>query len=416
MDFEDLIEKYHKLLAENKTLKEENEVLKARLGLNPKSESDQGQGNAGNLPFELVTQESPSEIQQPALRNFTNSAEKISLFMSLFKGRDDVYAKRWQSKAGRSGYAPVCLNEWKSSLCRKPKIKCFSCQHKSYDVLNEKVIEAHLRGSIVAGIYPMCQDETCHFLAIDFDDDGWQKDISTLREVCASFDITVSIERSRSGNGAHAWFFFENLIPGHLARKFGSALLTYSMGIRHEITFKSYDRFFPSQDTMPKGGFGNLIALPLQKKARELGNSIFIDEKFNPYEDQWDFLAKIEKLSEDEISTLIPRLCHGNELGALKDADEELINPWEKNRIKWSKTDFPKKVNLVKANMIYIEKAGISQKGLNVLKRLAAFRNPEFYKAQAMRMPTYNKPRIISWRRKLKQSGQLKPIRAVPSR
>jgi len=396
MDFENLIEKYHKLLAENKTLKEENEALKARLGLNQKSESNQDQGNAVNLPFELLSQESPSEIQQPALRNFTNSAEKISLFMSLFKGRDDVYAKRWQSKAGRSGYAPVCLNEWKSSLCRKPKIKCFSCQHKSYDVLNEKVIEAHLRGSIVAGIYPMCQDETCHFLAIDFDDDGWQKDISTLREVCASFDIKVSIERSLSGNGAHAWFFFENLIPAHLARKFGSALLTYSMGIKHEITFKSYDRFFPSQDTMPKGGFGNLIALPLQKKARELGNSIFIDEKFNPYEDQWDFLAKIEKLSEDEISTLIPRLCHGNELGALKDADEELIKPWEKNRIKWSKTDFPKKVNLVKANMIYIEKAGISQKGLNVLKRLAAFRNPEFYKAQAMRMPTYNKPRIIS--------------------
>jgi superfamily II DNA or RNA helicase len=402
MDYKDLSEKYHELLAENKTLKKENEALKARLKLNQKSESDQDQGNSSNAAVEQFAQESApylDRIEQGVATPCsvsTNSADKISLFMLLFKGRSDVYAKRWQSKDGRSGYAPVCLNEWKSSLCRKPAVKCFSCQHKAYDVLDEKVIEAHLRGSIVAGIYPMCQDDMCHFLAIDFDDDGWQKDISTLREVCVTFDIPVAIERSRSGSGAHAWFFFQNRLPAHLARKFGSALLTYSMGKRHEIAFKSYDRFFPSQDTMPKGGFGNLIALPLQKKSRELGNSIFINEKFNPYEDQWDFLAKIEKLSEPEIIALTPKLCHGNELGALKEADEELVKPWEKDRVKWSKTDFPKEVKLVKANMIYIEKTGISQRGLNVLKRLAAFKNPEFYKAQAMRMPTYNKPRIIS--------------------
>jgi hypothetical protein len=233
MDNKELFEKYQKLLAENKTLKEENEALKARFELNQKRESDHGHGAASNLPLELVAQESSCEIQLSALKNFTNSAEKISLFMSLFKGRDDVYAKRWQSKDGRSGYAPVCLNEWKSGLCRKPRGKCFDCPHKSYDVLDEKIIEAHLRGDIVAGIYPMCQDDTCHILAIDFDDDGWQKDISTLREVCSIFDIPDAIERSRSGSGAHAWFFFENRIPAHLARKFGSALLTYSMGRRH---------------------------------------------------------------------------------------------------------------------------------------------------------------------------------------
>lgn len=396
MDFEDLFEKYQKLLAENKTLKEENEALKAKLGINVKKGFDQDQGNANNFTLELVAQESPCKIQLSALKDFANPADKISLFMSLFKGRDDVYAKRWQGKDGRSGYAPVCLNEWKSGLCRKPKIKCFDCPHKSYDVLDEKVIEAHLRGDIVAGIYPMCQDDTCHFLAIDFDDDGWQKDISTLKEVCFTFDIPVAIERSRSGSGAHAWFFFENLIPANLARKLGSALLTYSMGRRHEITFKSYDRFFPSQDTMPKGGFGNLIALPLQKKVRDSGNSIFIDEKFNPFEDQWMFLANIRKLSEDKITALIPKLCRGNEMGTLKEADEERIKPWEKDQLKWSKADFPKEVKIVKANMIYIEKSSISQKGLNVLKRLAAFKNPEFYKAQAMRMPTYNKSRIIS--------------------
>jgi superfamily II DNA or RNA helicase len=404
MDFEDLFEKYQKLLAENKILKEENEALKARLGLHIKRDSDQDQGTANNLLLELVAKESPSEIHcQNKIEqvvatpcSITNSAEKISLFMSLFKGRDDIYAKRWQSKDSRSGYAPACLNEWKSGLCRKPVVKCFDCPHKSYDVLDEKIIETHLRGDIVAGLYPMCQDDTCHILAIDFDDDGWQKDISTLREVCSTFDVPIAIERSRSGSGAHAWFFFKDRITAHLARKFGASLLTYSMSRRHEITFQSYDRFFPSQDTMPKGGFGNLIALPLQKKAREDGNSIFIDEKFSPYADQWEFLSKIRKLSEDEISTLIPRLCKGNELGTLQEADEELVKPWEKQQLKWSKTDFPMEVKIVKANMIYIEKTGISQKGLNILKRLAAFKNPEFYKAQAMRMPTYNKPRIIS--------------------
>lgn len=396
MDFEDLFEKYQKLHTENKKLREENEALKEKLGLNAKKKSDQDQDNANNFTLELVAQESLCEIQLSALKNFTNSAEKISLFISLFKGRDDVYAKRWQSKDGRSGYAPVCLNEWKSGLCRKPRGKCFDCPRKSYDVLDEKIIEAHLRGDIVAGLYPMCQDDTCHILAVDFDDDGWQKDISTLREVCSTFDVPVAIERSRSGSGAHAWFFFEDRITAHLARKFGASLLTYSMSRRHEITFQSYDRFFPSQDTMPKGGFGNLIALPLQKKAREDGNSIFIDEKFSPYADQWEFLSKIRKLSEDAISALITRLCNGSELGALKEADEEHVKPWEKYQLKWSKTDFPTELKIIKANLIYIEKKGVSQKALNVLKRLAAFKNPEFYKAQAMRMPTYKKPRIIS--------------------
>jgi superfamily II DNA or RNA helicase len=383
MDYEELFSKYQKLLTENTILKAENDALKARCALNEKNKSDQNQG-AANV------------ILPPTLKNIADPADKISLFMSLFKGRDDVYAKRWQSKDGRSGYTPVCLNEWRSSLCKKPTVKCFDCPHKSYDVLHERVIESHLRGSIVAGIYPMHQDDTCHFLAIDFDDDCWQNDISTLREVCLSFNVPIAIERSRSGSGAHAWFFFKNRIPANLARKFGSALLTYSMARRHEITFKSYDRFFPSQDTMPKGGFGNLIALPLQKNAREHGNSIFIDKNFIPYTDQWEFLSKIRQLSEDEISALMPFLCSGNEMGALKEVDEELLKPWEKDRLKWSKTDFPREVKLVKANMIYIEKSGISQKALNVLKRLAAFKNPEFYKAQAMRMPTYNKPRIIS--------------------
>ena len=386
----ELLKKYRTLLAENRALLEENEILKARLGMIDPLRPTAPKKLEEHSLLNLVVPELPIIPRPP------DTAEKIRLFMSFFKGRDDVYAKRWQNREGRTGYAPVCRNEWKSGICRKPSVKCFDCRHQAYESLDVKVIEAHLRGNIIAGLYPLCQDETCYLLAIDFDDEGWQEDCATLREVCATFGVPVALERSRSGNGAHAWFFFEDPIPASLARKFGSALLTCAMNRRHELTFKSYDRFFPNQDTIPKGGFGNLIALPLQKAAREQGNSIFIDENFRPYEDQWVFLAGIVRLSADEIVTLIPRLSPGNEMGALRKDDEDAEKPWQTERMQWSGNDFPEEVRLVKANMLYIEKAGISQRGLNAIKRLAAFRNPEFYKAQPLRLPTYDKQRVIS--------------------
>ena len=293
MNYEELLERYLALIAAHKTLQEEHEILRARLSATEQQQLTSCQDFACNLPLELDLQEAPEKYSHSGLTGYADPFEKIKLFGSLFRGREDVYAKRWQNREGRFGYSPVCLNEWKSDLCKKREVKCFNCRHKLYDVLNEKVLEKHLRGSIIVGIYPLCQDETCYFLAIDFDEESWKSDISTLREVCADLDVPVAIERSRSGNGAHAWFFFDNPIPAHLARKFGSALLTYSMSKWHEISFRSYDRLFPNQDTMPKGGFGNLIALPLQKKAREQGNSVFIDETFMPYDDQWVFLARL---------------------------------------------------------------------------------------------------------------------------
>jgi len=392
----ELPEKYRALLAENHSLREENEILKARLGITDPPRPEPPQDPENHLSLAIAVLESPGKNPQPGTPGQFDTTEKIRLFMSLFKGREDVYAKRWQNRANRTGYAPVCRNEWKSGLCRKPAVKCINCLHQSYEALDEKVIESHLRGNIVVGLYPLRRDETCYLLAVDFDEQGWQGDCATLREVCVAFGIPVALERSRSGNGAHVWFFFEEQIPASLARKFGSALLTCAMNRRHELTFKSYDRFFPNQDTLPKGGLGNLIALPLQKAAREQGNSIFLDEKFRPYEDQWGFLAGVGRLSAEAIGGLIPQLSPGSEMGALRKDDEEAEKPWETVRMTWSGSDFPQEVRLVKANMLYIEKAGISQRGLNAIKRLAAFGNPEFYKAQALRLPTYDKPRIIS--------------------
>jgi superfamily II DNA or RNA helicase len=396
ISFKELFERYQALLTENCNLKQEIGALKSCLGA-PDAQIPIKEISRKEPEPEKIAQQSTLEALPSGISNSSDSVAKIRLFMSLFKGREDVYAKRWQSKQKEtSGYSPSCLNEWRSGVCAKPKGTCAGCAHKAYEILDEKVIQDHLLGKAVAGIYPMRLDETCWFLAIDFDDGKWQKDISALRDVCAGSDIPVAVERSRSGNGAHAWFFFESPITSSLARKFGTSLLTFTMSKRHEITFKSYDRFFPNQDTMPKGGFGNLIALPLQKEARKGGNSEFVDGDFEPYADQWAFLDAIKRLSEDQVKMITSKMCLGNELGVLKvDEDEVQPKPWETVTVKLLETDFPRQMGIVKANMLFVLKTGISQRALNHLKRLAAFKNPEFYKAQAMRMSTYGKPRII---------------------
>ncbi len=397
MDYQKLLEKYNALLEQLDRLTKENIRLKAQLGL-PASEAIPTTASVKGTERKVTDDESAQKNFFSGLDCTSDSLSKIHLFMWLFNGREDVYAKQWENKSKeKSGYAPVCLNEWQPGICEKPKISCLKCNHKAYAGLNEKVVEHHLRGNIVIGIYPMLPDETCRFLAMDFDKDDWEKDITAVREVCNEFMIPIAVERSRSGKGCHAWLFFEHPISAVLARKFATAILTSAMSRRHEIKFKSYDRLFPSQDTMPKGGLGNLIALPLQKEARENANSEFIDDDFQSYPDQWAFLSGIQKISESRIKHLIPAISPGNELGDLK-VDEEEEKPWEthKPQVILDKSDFPDNVMIVKANMLFLPKAGISQRALNRIKRIASFKNPMFYRQQAMRLPTHNHPRVIS--------------------
>ena len=397
MDYKELFQKYNLLLSENNRLTKENDRLKAMLGT-AKQAFMENRIAESTIENDVPDDDTTEDTSFSNVRNASDSNLKIKLFMSLFKGRNDVYAKRWENKkTGASGYAPVCLNQWRPGLCGKPKTPCSKCAHQLYDTLDKNAIESHLRGSIVAGIYPMFPDETCQFLAMDFDKAGWQDDIATVKNVCAEFDIPAAVERSRSGKGGHLWFFFEERLPAVLARKFGAALLTSSMNKRHEIPFKSYDRLFPSQDTMPRGGFGNLIALPLQKSARKNNNSEFVNERFESYEDQWAFLSSVQKISEDRIEDLIKALCPGHELGVLKIDEAEPAKPWEtRPPVSLQKTDFPIQIDIVKANMLFIPKSGISQRALNRLKRLASFKNPTFYKHQAMRLSTYGHPPVIS--------------------
>ncbi len=236
---------------------------------------------------------------------------KIRLFRSLFHGRDDVYPRRFESrKTGKSGYAPACANEWIRGICEKPRIKCTDCVNRRFLPVTDEVIRWHLSGvddsgqSFVAGVYPMLQDETCFFLAVDFDKEGWRDDAAAFLETCSGMGVPAVMERSRSGRGGHVWLFFEEAVTAAAARRLGSYVLTETMERHPEVGFTSYDRFFPNQDTLPHGGFGNLIALPLQKQPRDLGNSVFLDDQMVAHADQWAFLSTVRKLGRTRRKSL----------------------------------------------------------------------------------------------------------------
>jgi superfamily II DNA or RNA helicase len=342
--------------------------------------------------------------------NSSSSAAKIGLFRRLFAGRTDVFPVRWENrKTGRSGYSPACSNEWTKGICGKPKVKCGECPHQAFIPPSEDVIEKHLRGGgarsgdFVAGVYPLLQDETCWFLAADFDKKSWVDDAGALLVTCRAKGIAAALERSRSGNGGHVWIFFSEPVPARTARQMGSALITETMESRPEIGFASYDRFFPNQDTMPLGGFGNLIALPLQRKAREIGNSVFVDEELRPYDDQWAYLSSLPRLSADAVFRIADEAqLAGRILGVRMPVDDEHADePWKMSPSRRSEprradVAIPKSIKIVLADQAYIDRTELSPFLTAQFIRLAAFQNPEFYRAQAMRLPTFGKPRIVS--------------------
>jgi superfamily II DNA or RNA helicase len=340
-------------------------------------------------------------------------SDKVRLFRSLFHGRQDVYPRRFESqRTGKSGYQPVCKNEWVTGICRKKRVKCGDCPARDYMPVTNQVIEWHLRGNdsseypvkeFVVGVYPMLLDETCWFLAADFDKFSWEEDITTFRQTCTELDVPISVERSRSGNGGHAWVFFSEPIPCSLARMLGAYLVTETTQRRPEIGLDSYDRFFPNQDTLPQGGLGNLIALPLQKKPRDKGNTVFLDDALVPYPDPWKYLSLVKRINRHEIQTIVDHASRNDQIIGLRlptFEDDGNDKPWDDSPSRSKKRrilgPLPAKMEVVYANQVFIPKHGTSPSLRNALIRIAAFQNPEFYKKQAMRMPTYNVPRVIS--------------------
>ena len=330
--------------------------------------------------------------------------EKVALFRGLFQGREDVFARRWFSPTtGKSGYQPVCAREWNREYCDKKKYKCAECPNREFQPLSYNDIYRHLEGKDpngrdVVGVYAILPDNSCCFLCCDFDDKscvhGYQDDVRAYVSVCREWGVPAYIERSRSGNGAHVWILFVEPIKAQTARRLGNAILTEAMEREGRMSFKSYDRFFPNQDLMPTGGFGNLVALPLQGRARKDGNSVFVDDDFIPFTDQWEYLQGMTKMTAAEVEKLVTRYDR-EPLGELSKSSESA--PWERPLPKpMNKADFPKSITIIRSSGIYIPTKDLSAKAINHLKRLAAFKNPEFYAKLGMRLPVYNLPRVIS--------------------
>jgi superfamily II DNA or RNA helicase/very-short-patch-repair endonuclease len=343
------------------------------------------------------------------IHRHSSPEDKVALFRSLFRGREDVYPRRFESrKTGKSGYAPACANEWVKGVCEKPRIKCAECPHRRFLPVTDEVIHCHLSGQdgngwdFTIGAYPMLLDETCFFVAADFDKATWREDATAFIETCRLMNLPAAMERSRSGNGGHVWLFFSEAIPAALARKLASHVLTETMERRPDIGLDSYDRFFPNQDTLPQGGFGSLIALPLQRKPRLLGNSLFLDDNLSPYEDQWAFLSEVRSISRTEVEQCVSKAeAKGRVIGVRlhpsegKDDGLARFAPESRRREKSIAGPLPKELELVLGSEIFVAKDLLPPALRDRLIRLAAFQNPEFYRAQAMRRPTYDTSRIV---------------------
>jgi hypothetical protein len=323
----------------------------------------------------------------------------VALFRRLFRGREDVYPVRWESKtSGKSDYTPACANEWRDGVCDKRRVKCADCGNRQLLPLSDSVIYDHLAGKHTVGVYPLLEDDTCRFLAVDFDEAEWRADARAFVQSCEELGIPVALEISRSGQGAHAWVFFTDRLPARDARRLGTAIISHTCARTRQLTLTSYDRLFPNQDRLPKGGFGNLIALPLQKEPRDKGCSLFVDSDLRAYADQWEFLASVRSMSPQDIEPAILQAAGGiRPLDVTFIDEEDQAQPW-KRPIQSAKTlpgPMPKTLSLTLADRVYFEKAQLPQPLANRLIRLAAFQNPEFYRAQAMRRSVWDKPRVI---------------------
>jgi superfamily II DNA or RNA helicase len=351
-------------------------------------------------------QSAGSEVESASLE-VLSPKEKIAIFRGLFRGREDVYPQRRERPNRKPSYEPVGTSGWSCRICRAAKANPKLCPHRIFSPLTDAVIYHHLAGTknkdgcpTTIGIYPSLKDNTCQFLAVDFDKGEWQRDVGAFLRICKAKSVPAYLERSRSGNGAHVWIFFSDLIPAVTARRMGTYLLTQTMEQCPEIGLDSYDRFFPNQDKLPIGGFGNLIALPLQKIPREKGNSVFLNDSFEPHEDQWVFLSSVQKMSLEQVEILAREAFIRGEIGLDLPVEDEIKDPWasppsRKRAIPKIEGVLPSKLSIVIGNQLYVPKKDLPPPLINRIIRLAAFQNPEFYKKQAMRMPVFNVSRII---------------------
>lgn len=338
-----------------------------------------------------------NEITTNSSEDILSREDSVKIFMNYFKGRNDVYPYLSIDKNNPNikYYIPACTNEWKNGVCNKTMgKKCKTCQYRENKPISKETIYKHMYGNYPIGIYPLLENDTCFFLSLDFDDKDSKKDIKSdvlaFASVCDKYEVPIAIERSRSGNGIHIWMFFDTNIKARTARKLGSLLLSKTMEISN-ISISSFDRMFPNQDTLPKGGYGNLIALPFQNEPSKYGNTLFIDRNFILIKNQMQYLSSIHKLTEIEVFEKIKQLSNET-----IDISHEIIDMQNEVKLKSKNNiDYPKSIKVILKDMVYIDKANLDGVVKNSFRRLATFANPEFYKKQKLRMSVYNVPMVI---------------------
>lgn len=332
-----------------------------------------------------------SDLQSPA--------SKVQLFRDLFIGRSDVFALRWENRArGRSGYAPRCANEWRQGVCGKPKVRCGSCTNQAFLKLGNRELLAHLQGRQVVGLYPLLPGDTCQLLAVDLDGASWQADARAIQKACRSLGLEPAIERSRSGNGAHIWFFFSDAVLAADARRLGFTILTRTMAAGAALGIDSYDRLFPSQDVLPSGGFGNLIALPLQLEARKVGNTEFLNDELEPHEDQWSYLAALPRIKPERLRELTADSTEDVSLAVAAGPDGRDA-PWRPPRMlsdRLAETPMPDSVEATISDRLYLERSALPPPLAHTMRHLATFSNPTFLELQRMRLSVARTPRVIA--------------------
>jgi superfamily II DNA or RNA helicase len=360
---------------------------------------------ASRLEEEIARLEKRGQLElppAPAVQKTPQSpAEKVALFLDLFGTRRSVFPKRWENaKTGKSGYAPACDNEWRAGICRKPQIKCTECPHQKFPPLDAHAIEAHLRGIHTLGVYAITDDNSCRFLSADFDGDGWKDNISAYREAGSTAGVPIALERSRSGRGGHAWIFFSEPVPASLARKLGVILLAKASALKPTMGLDAFDRFFPNQDAVSVGGFGNLIALPLAKLPRQDGNTLFLDEEFRPIPDQWEYLASVRRLSGPQLQDLVGKMAPLAPLADQSSSESpDLVLQSDEATLDLTRP-------VVHAGMLSGELTVRLDSKIHVprtvpipvlaaLKRLASFANPVFHEKLRLRFPTFDIPRFL---------------------
>lgn len=388
-------------------LEDENRLLKERLDEACVSYADIVSGDTEGI-VELY------DPDQGARINKFDVTDKIAsdFFMMFCRGRKDVYDLRYTNpKTGKNGYYSQCFNRWDRGchIQKKDGVRCKDCKLRAYKPVTLPLIKAHMNGTDpngndVVAIYPMLENNLCQLLVFDFDnhakgaeqedyaniDDGWKEEINALRRICKNLDVDAVVERSRSGRGAHLWIFFKEMVPARLARRFGFALLEKGAESVNLKSFKYYDRMIPTQDALPEGGLGNVIALPLQGMALKSGNSAFIDENWNAYEDQLNVLAGTRRLTRQGIEDYLS-LWYST--GSTSE-DNGTDAPWDKNS-EIEAGSVKGVVRIVLADRIYIDSTGMSNKTKRQLRRMATFSNKQYFQNQAMDMPNYDESRFI---------------------